>query len=181
MLAFTGAMDYWPNVEAVTWFADEVLPLVRRERPTCASRSSAATRPTRCARSRRATGVIVTGRVPDVRPYLRHAAVAVAPLRIARGIQNKVLEALAMARPVVCTPAAAEGLRASPLVEAATAESPAELAAKVIANLQRGEVRAHRDYVVAHYGWDANLSVRRSPAGRPGRRPAAATIALESA
>ncbi len=159
VLVFTGAMDYWPNAEAVTWFADEVLPLLRRERPDLRF-AIVGSNPGEAVRALGARdGVVVTGRVRDVRPYLRHAAVAVAPLRIARGIQNKVLEALAMARPVVCTPAAAEGLRPSPLIAAATAEAPAELASRVLASLECGVVRAHRDYVVAHYGWDVNLSV----------------------
>ena len=159
VLVFTGAMDYWPNVEAVTWFADAVLPRIRQVRPEVRL-VIVGSKPTDAVRALgEREGITVTGRVPDVRPYLRHAAVAVAPLRIARGIQNKVLEALAMARPVVCTPPAAEGLRASPLVEAATADTPDAVAARVRANLGRGEVPEHRAYVVDHYGWDANLAV----------------------
>jgi sugar transferase (PEP-CTERM/EpsH1 system associated) len=178
VLVFTGAMDYWPNVEAVTWFADEVLPRIRLARPDVrlAVVGSNPTETVRALGNRE--GITVTGRVPDVRPYLRHAAVAVAPLRIARGIQNKVLEALAMARPVVCTPPAAEGLRPSPLMEAATADTPEAVALLVLENLGRGEVPGHRAYVVEHYGWDANLAVvdrllepRAAPA-----RPAAAAV-----
>lgn len=159
VLVFTGAMDYWPNVEAVIWFADEVLPRIRQVRPEVrlAVVGSNPTDTVRALGSRE--GITVTGRVPDVRPYLQHAAVAVAPLRIARGIQNKVLEALAMARPVVCTPPAAEGLRTSPLVAAATADTPEAVAARVLENLGRGEVPEHRAYVVEHYSWDANLGV----------------------
>ncbi len=139
--------------------ADEVLPLIWRQGPAVRL-TIVGSKPgdeVRALATR--AGITVTGRVPDVRPYLRHAAVAVAPLRIARGIQNKVLEALAMARPVVCTPPAAEGLRDAPLIAAATAESPRAVAQKTLASLARGEVPEHRDYVVRHYGWDANLAV----------------------
>ena len=85
-----------------------------------------------------------------------------------------------MARPVVCTPAAAEGLRASPLIDEAIASSPADVAAKVLANLNRGAVSGHRDYVASHYSWEANLSsverllVENSGRGRATRPLAAA-------
>ncbi|HEX2117507.1 MAG TPA: TIGR03087 family PEP-CTERM/XrtA system glycosyltransferase, partial [Alphaproteobacteria bacterium] len=109
-LVFTGAMDYWPNIDAVVHFAETVLPRVRNAVPDASfwivgsnpapAVSALAARP----------GVVITGRVPDVRPYLAHAAAVVAPLRIARGIQNKVLEAMAMAKTVIATPQAAEGI-----------------------------------------------------------------------
>ena len=110
-IVFTGTMDYRPNVEAVCWFA------AGGDAAACARRRPGARVPHRRRQSRRPPcrpwralpGVHVTGRVPDVRPYLAHAAVAVAPLRIARGIQNKVLEAMAMARPVVASPQAHRG------------------------------------------------------------------------
>jgi sugar transferase (PEP-CTERM/EpsH1 system associated) len=111
-LVFTGAMDYWPNVDAVCWFAVEVLPAVRRQFP--AVRLHVVGRqPPAAVRSLEGPSITVTGTVPDVRPYLQHAVVVVAPLRLARGVQNKVLEAMAMARPVfhtnpLCTP---NGLR----------------------------------------------------------------------
>ncbi|HEY9145132.1 MAG TPA: TIGR03087 family PEP-CTERM/XrtA system glycosyltransferase, partial [Thiobacillus sp.] len=99
-VVFTGAMDYWPNVDAVSWFAERVFPAVREAMPA-AQFTIVGSRPTEAVLAlARQPGVVVTGSVPDVRPYLAHAACAVAPLRIARGIQNKVLEAMAMARPV---------------------------------------------------------------------------------
>ena len=109
-LVFTGNMDYWPNADAVIWFAREVHagaaahagPELRfRDRRRQSRRRGAAAGPL--------PGVHVTGRVADVRPYLAHAALAVAPLRIARGIQNKVLEAMAMGKPVVASPARLRG------------------------------------------------------------------------
>jgi sugar transferase (PEP-CTERM/EpsH1 system associated) len=113
-IVFTGQMDYWPNIDAVVWFSDNVLPRLREKFPAAifcivgASPSAAV----RALSSR--TGVIVTGAVPDVRPYVGYADVVVAPLRIGRGIQNKVLEGMAMARPVIATREALEGIDALP-------------------------------------------------------------------
>ncbi|RYE76116.1 MAG: TIGR03087 family PEP-CTERM/XrtA system glycosyltransferase, partial [Oxalobacteraceae bacterium] len=88
VMVFTGAMDYWPNIDAVQWFAAEMLPVVRRQHPD-ARFCIVGARPSREVQALAALpGVTVTGTVPDVRPYLAHAALAVAPLRIARGIQN---------------------------------------------------------------------------------------------
>jgi polysaccharide biosynthesis protein PslH len=108
-MIFTGAMDYFPNVDAVVWFCDEVLPIVQQQIPDacltiCGSRPVAAVR--RLAKRR---GVTVTGRVPDTRPYMDRAEVFVAPLRMARGIQNKLLEAMAMGLPCVASTAVTRG------------------------------------------------------------------------
>ena len=111
-MVFTGAMDYWPNVDAVQWFAAEVLPpYARAAHPDARFYIVGAQAVARGAGAGQQPGVIVTGTVPDVRPYLPHARLAVAPLRIARGIQNKVLEAMAMAKPVVVLAAGAGGHR----------------------------------------------------------------------
>jgi hypothetical protein len=110
-VVFTGAMDYWANVDAVGWFACEVFPRVRSSFPQARFYIVGA-RPARAVRDlARLPGVRVTGAVPDIRPYLAHSRAAVAPLRIARGVQNKVLEAMAMARPVVASPQAVAGIR----------------------------------------------------------------------
>ena len=110
MILFTGQMDYRPNIEGVTWFADAILPQLRERVPqvrfAIVGRSPS---PEVRALGER-PGVAVTGEVPDVRPWLAAADVVVAPLKLARGIQNKVLEAMAMGRPVVASTAAAEGI-----------------------------------------------------------------------
>ena len=112
LIAFTGQMDYPPNVEAVTGFARDVLPLIRQQRPD-ARFAIVGRNPAEAVKKLGQGGdVLVTGAVPDVRSWLAAADVVVAPLRIARGIQNKVLEAMAMARPVVASPAAFEGIEA---------------------------------------------------------------------
>jgi len=131
-LVFTGAMDYWANVDAVTWFADAVLPAVRRTRPDAAFWIVGANPEPAVTRLADRPGVRVTGRVPDTRPYLAHAAAVVAPLRVARGTQNKVLEAMAMGRPVVTTAAAAAGVdAAAPGRDILVADAPAAFAAAV--------------------------------------------------
>jgi hypothetical protein len=109
-LVFVGTMDYRPNVEAAVYFAREILPLVR-ERLADARFVVVGAKPAAAVKElARSTHVVVTGRVPDVRPYLAHAKVVVAPLQIARGVQNKVLEAMAMAKPVVASPQAVAGI-----------------------------------------------------------------------
>ena len=94
-LVFTGAMDYWPNVDAVSWFVAEVMPQLRARWPTLRFHI-VGRNPTPAVNALAGPAVAVTGTVPDVRPYLQHARVVVAPLRVARGIQNKILEAMAI-------------------------------------------------------------------------------------
>lgn len=160
-IVFTGAMDYWPNVDAVTWFAEAVMPALRAARPGLRF-YVVGRRPTPAVEALAAQpGVIVTGGVPDVRPYLRHAAVAVAPIRVARGVQNKVLEAMAMARPVVCSPNAAEGIRADDGVELLVAATPEDYVARIgecLAGERSGIGAAARRRVEAEYAWAASLA-----------------------
>ncbi len=158
-VVFTGAMDYWPNVDAVTWFAERIFPAVRDVVPA-AQFTIVGGRPSEAvAALARQPGVVVTGSVPDVRPYLARAACAVAPLRIARGIQNKVLEAMAMARPVVVSAQAAEGIRAEAGRDFDLARSDAEFAHAVVARLQTVAPVAHaRECILAHYDWARNLA-----------------------
>ncbi len=159
-LVFTGTMDYWPNVDAVIWFAGQVMPLLRRERPHLRFHIVGANPSPRILRLRGAPGINVTGRVPDVRPYLAHADVAVAPLRIARGIQNKVLEAMAMARPVVATPAAFEGVRAVPgrdLCVCATAQEMAWRIGEILDGAHPQLRVAARRAVERNHNWSYTL------------------------
>jgi sugar transferase (PEP-CTERM/EpsH1 system associated) len=162
VIVFTGAMDYWANVDAVTWFAREVFPSVRSRVPG-ARFVIVGARPTREVRKLRSLdGVEVTGRVKDVRPYLAHAALAVAPLRVARGIQNKVLEAMAMARAVVASPAAVEGLAIPDELRGYVAESRGDFAEAVVALLLSAEARepvgaANREWVLEHHDWSETL------------------------
>ncbi|MCL5061121.1 MAG: TIGR03087 family PEP-CTERM/XrtA system glycosyltransferase [Candidatus Thermoplasmatota archaeon] len=158
-VAFTGAMDYWPNVDAAIWFAERIFPAVREALPA-AQFTIVGSRPTEAVLAlARQPGVVVTGGVPDVRPWLAHAACAVAPLRIARGVQNKVLEAMAMARPVVASAQAAEGIRAQAGRDFILAQGEADFAHAVVAQLQRTACNAPaRDRILEHYDWARNLS-----------------------
>jgi sugar transferase (PEP-CTERM/EpsH1 system associated) len=161
-LVFTGAMDYWPNADAVTWFVREVLPLVRREVPE-AGFYIVGSRPGDGVKALAGDGVVVTGRVPDVRPYLAHAQAVVAPLRIARGIQNKVLEGMAMAKAVVATPQALEGIVAEAGKEVFVAGDASAQAGALLRLLREpgtaGDMGdAARKRVAADYTWAPNLA-----------------------
>lgn len=161
-VVFTGTMDYRPNVEAVCWFAGEVMPRLRSAGGAAAPEFHiVGARPAPAVQALAGLpGVHVTGPVPDVRPYIAYAAVAVAPLRIARGIQNKVLEAMAMARPVIASPQAFEGVRAVPgrdLLVAEGAEQTAQRVAEVLGGAHRGLGPAGRAAVAAGHDWAATL------------------------
>lgn len=160
-LVFTGAMDYWPNIEAICWFSREVLPLVRHLLP--ATRLSiVGLNPAReVIALADIAGVTVTGRVPDVRPFLAHADAIIAPLLTARGIQNKVLEGMAMARPVVATSQAFEGIDAVAGRHLIVADGAPAFAAgvvrAVIDPLARDMGRTAREQIRRLYGWDKTL------------------------
>lgn len=158
-VVMTGMMDYWPNAEGAIWFARSVLPLIRAARPEARFYVVGA-RPSDTVRSLAAPDVVITGKVDDVRPYLAHAAVVVAPLKLARGLQNKVIEGMAMARPVVTTSAAAQALGVSSGKELWIADEPETFAQAVIGALEApAEVAAKaRRYVEQNHDWNRNLS-----------------------
>ena len=158
-VAFTGAMDYWPNVDAVVWFAHEVLPALRATRPEILFAIVGGKPSAEVQALADRDGVLVTGRVEDVRPWLAHAAAVVAPLRIARGIQNKVLEGMAMARTVVATPQALEGIDALPDQEILRAADKAAMTAAVLRALEAPSLGgAARLRVMRDYNWASNLA-----------------------
>jgi sugar transferase (PEP-CTERM/EpsH1 system associated) len=161
-IVFTGSMGYRPNIDAVSWFAEAILPRLRAGRSPAPEFHIVGANPVPAVQAlARLPGVHVTGTVPDVRPYIAHATCAVAPLRIARGIQNKVLEAMAMARPVVATPQAFEGVRARPGEHLLVAEDAAGMAAAVAAVLDGAHPSlgtAARAAVAAGHDWAATLA-----------------------
>lgn len=162
-LVFTGVMNYAPNVDAVHWFCNEILPLVRKELPRV-TLTVCGSRPNRAVwRLGKAPGVAVTGRVPDVRPYLDRAALFVAPLRLARGIQNKLLEAMAMGLPVVTSGAACRATGVPEGEGILAADEPRDFAAHVIRLLRdtpyRKETgRKARAAMERSYTWAAQLA-----------------------
>ena len=163
---FTGTMDYPPNVDAVVWFAHEILPLIHRRLPTAQFYVVGSNPIPEVRKLADLKGVVVTGRVPDVRPFMAHATAGVVPMRIARGIQNKVLEAMAMARPVVLTSGALEGIEAQPGREVILADTPADFAAACVrcagvdedATSDASSIGlAARTCILRDYDWDVRL------------------------
>lgn len=163
ILVFTGAMDYWANVDAVNWFAHEIFPAIRAKQPDVCLYIVGAKPAKQVQMLASLPGIHVTGAVDDIRPYLAHATIAIAPLRIARGIQNKVLEAMAMQKPVIASTQAMEGIRAISGEELLVAEN-AEVFIQHIFTLLDTNSRclmvgqAARKRVLQDYTWPANLS-----------------------
>lgn len=160
-VVFTGAMDYLPNVDAACWFSAEVMPKLRERWPQVhfyiVGRS-----PTTEVLALANASVTITGTVSDVRPYIQHAAVVVAPLRIARGIQNKILEAMAMSRAVVASTECAAAVDAITEQELLTATTPTDFINEIDSLLKDAERsarigRAARQRVLSRYSWDAHL------------------------
>ena len=163
LIVFTGQMDYRPNIEAVSGFVRDTLPLIAVRHPDArfAIVGRAPTPEVRALAGQ--PRVIVTGEVPDTRPWLAAADVVVAPLAVARGVQNKLLEAMAMGRPVVSSPAAAEGIDAMPGRELRVAATAREMADDIIAIVEDPAAalamgQAARTRMEARYGWDATLA-----------------------
>jgi len=161
-VGFTGDMSYFPNVEAVTYFARKVLPLIRRSVPDTQFLIVGRNPGRKVKILAEIDGVEVTGFVPDVREYLARMQVAVAPFSIAAGIQNKILEAMAFGIPVVCTSRTAQGLSSEAAGAVEMADDAGEMAAK-IANLlldpklARARGIQGRRKVAAEYRWDRSL------------------------
>jgi sugar transferase (PEP-CTERM/EpsH1 system associated) len=162
-IVFCGVMDYFPNVDAVCWFAREVLPLVR-ERVGEVQFDIVGGKPSEEVQSlAKLPGVRVTGRVEDVRPYVRAADLSVAPIRIARGLQNKVLEAMAMGKAVLSTPEAFEGIEASPGWDLCVALAEPNVFAEAAVNLLQDPVKRKemglraRKTVEGGYCWETRL------------------------
>jgi len=159
VLVFIGAMDYWANIDAVNWFARKVFPRIRKT-VVNAQFFIVGARPTdEVLRLAEISGISVTGTVADIRPYLAHARAAVAPLRVARGIQNKVLEAMAMAVPVLATPAAMEGLECNDLVGLQVSDNEQQFSEMAVQLLQQDSsqlLQASRQWVCQHHDWSTN-------------------------
>lgn len=162
VVIFCGVMNYAPNAEGVIWFARHVWPLVIAKRPN-ARFDIVGSSPTSAvlALADAAAGIRVVGAVPEVAPYLWNAAMSVAPLQTARGVQNKVLEAVAAGLPTVVTPVVAEGVPEQVLTACRVAASPEEFAAAVVSVLsQRPDERRHAALSVdfESLAWDRTLA-----------------------
>ena len=182
-IIFTGAMDYFPNVDAVQHFCAHVFPTVARAVPGARFLIVGLNPTPAVRRLGEIPGVTVTGAVPEVQPYYRQAAVCVAPLRIARGIQNKILQSMALGLPVVATSAAARGLECRPGEHFLVEDDPARFAESVIGLLRDREARIAlasraRAFVEDHHSWAAALErIEATVVEAVGGRPAPAAPA----
>jgi polysaccharide biosynthesis protein PslH len=162
LIVFTGQMNYQPNVDAVKAFASHVLPRIQAVTPDACFAIVGRAPTAEVQKLAALPGIIVTGEVADTRDWLAAADVAVSPLMLARGIQNKVLEAMAMARPVVATHAAAQGIDAEEgrdFVKADSAEAQAHACIEILTNAEKARDlgNAARARMIARYGWDAQM------------------------
>lgn len=161
-LVFTGAMDYWPNIDAVVWFATDVFPRLRNLRKNLYF-YIVGRNPSAQVLALASDSVIVTGEVPDVRPYLQFSSVVVAPLRVARGIQNKILEAMAMERPVVASAACVGAMDVDAGQDILSASGVDDFLEKIDDLLNSSTYaksigHAGRCKVLEKYSWNAHLS-----------------------
>jgi sugar transferase (PEP-CTERM/EpsH1 system associated) len=159
-ICFTGAMDYWANEDAVVWFCQQVWPLILKQHPQCTFYIVGGKPSDNVKKLAEIQGVKVTGRVPDVRPYLASSVLAVAPMRIARGVQNKVLEAMAMAKLVVMTSMGLEGIEVDETQQALVEDDPIKMAAKInqLISENRSSYQPNRDWIIQRYSWQGALA-----------------------
>jgi hypothetical protein len=155
-------MDYFPNQDCMFDFCGNTLPLLRRRRPNLRLSIVGADPSPAVRRLQELPGVTVTGSVDDVRPYLRRSALMVAPLNIARGTQNKILEAMALGVPVVTSELAAGGIDALAGKHFLSARSPAGYEAAIMRILERPAERERlaregRDRVRSHHDWSRSM------------------------
>ena len=161
-VVFIGRMDYFPNQQCMADFCVDVLPRLQARRPSIKLQIVGADPSPEMRKLGELPGVTVTGTVPDVRPYVTRAALTVAPLRIARGTQNKILEAMAMGIPVVCSSVAAGGVDAVPGEHIVTADSPDDMCNAILRILDDPTERARlaqagRARVLSNHAWPSSM------------------------
>lgn len=163
MLLFTGAMNYYPNVDGVIWFCRQIFPEIRARFPGVTFFIVGSNPHRKVWKLQKDNGIRVTGFVQDIRPYYQAATVCVVPLRLARGVQNKVLEAMAMGKPVVTTSRATQGINVPPDQHLFVSDNARDFAAKVINLLQNERKRAelgqrNREWVKHNYQWSTHMN-----------------------
>lgn len=163
VISFVGRMDYFPNEQAMVDFCSDVWPSLRRARPTLKLKIVGAHPTTRVRQLERFEGVSVTGSVPDVRPHVQGSALTVVPLKIARGTQNKILEAMAMRVPVIASSTAAKGVDAAPGQHLLVADEPLQLCETILRVLDdRAErerlAEAGRERTLSHNAWSSAMT-----------------------
>lgn len=161
-IVFTGAMDYWANIDAVIWFVNRVWPQVKAEVPDSLFYIVGSSPDRRVLELQNTPGIIVTGRVHDVRPYIKNAKACVAPMQIARGIQNKILEALAMAKPVAASYLGMEGIEGTEEIRKEhllISDDSSEITRWTVSHLSGPAQHSNnsRTWMQNHYSWAARL------------------------
>lgn len=164
ILLFTGAMDYYANVDGVIWFCREIFPRIQAGFPEVKFYIVGSNPHPQIWSLQESDGIRVTGFVEDIRPYYLAADVCVIPLRLARGVQNKVLEAMAMERPVMATSMAIQGIEAVTDKQLLISDSPEEFASKVMDLLKNEKKRRDlgrnsRKWVKSNYQWSSNMKM----------------------
>lgn len=160
-IVFTGAMDYWPNIDAVIWFVENVFSLLSKKNSNFKF-YIVGRNPSQAVLNLKSKHIIVTGTVDDVRPYLQFATVVVAPLRIARGVQNKILEAMSMSKPVVASLECVRAIDSKDGIDILAAENPKDFVERIeflVEDRYQAEKigRAARVRVQERYSWNSNL------------------------
>lgn len=159
---FVGQMDYLPNIDAAEFFAKDIFPLVRAKHPEARFVIAGRNPAQRVKDLVKQEGVVVTGSIPEVHPYLLGAAVVVAPFRIAQGVQNKILEAMALGKPVVSTSRPAQAVGGRDGETLLVADEPRDFAARVSEILgDAGAARrfeSAKEFVYQHFDWGTNLA-----------------------
>ena len=157
-ISFTGAMDYWANIDAVLWFAKQVWPLILQQQPDAVFCIVGGNPSNEVKALADLKGIEVTGRVHDVRPYIANAQCVVAPMKIARGIQNKVLEAMSLNKTIVCTSMAMEGINASPSKSVKIVDDP-QMFANECMELLVGDNDSdnNRNWIIKSFTWKETL------------------------
>jgi hypothetical protein len=161
-ICFIGRMDYYPNQHGMFWFCERVLPLLRERRPGVKLAIVGADPPPAVRKLGELPGVTVTGSVPKVQPYATRSALTVAPLAIARGTQNKILEAMAMGVPVVASRVAAGGVDAVAGEHLLVADTPEQYRDAILRVLEDPAERARlavagRARVLSHHAWSSSM------------------------
>lgn len=159
-ISFTGAMDYWANIDSVLWFVKEVWPKILVKKPQAKFVIVGGNPSSEIKALAKQQGIIVTGRVHDVRPFITKAQCIVAPLRIARGIQNKVLEAMSLNKPVILTKMAMEGINAPASRSVHILDDPNSFAEKCVEYLiddKKSKEESNRKWILNQFTWQQTL------------------------
>jgi len=162
-IVFTGAMDYWANINAVLWFTNNIFPKIKKHIENVVFYIVGSNPADSIKDLSKIEGVVVTGRVDDIRPYIQYACLSVAPLQIARGVQNKVLEAMSMGVRIVATSFAIEGLKKLSGDEILHVEDDetgfSTSCIEILKTCNSDFVKNNRKYILKNYNWEENLGL----------------------